>query len=288
VFSAHDPEDEQLIRALDRFVPGTIKLLTRDQPLLDAHPDKTISPERVIQRLEKTLHNSIDFIDLAAQQQFIRPKLEKKIHKVLAHGRYIMGPEVAELEERLADYTDVKHCIGVASGSDALQVALMALEIGHGDEVITTPFSFIATAEIIAVLGAVPVFVDVDPKTYNMDPNLMSPFIEEWNSSVYAQYTIQVDNRGAVQEKLKAKGIPTAVHYSVPLHKQPVFVDQKITMPCQKGWRIGCLVCPYILCWMGILSSLLLMFCLKGREFPITLRRLRKPNPPQPNQTISI
>ena len=111
----------------------------------------------------------MQFIDLNAQQARIRPEIERRIQGVLDHGKYIMGPEVGELEERLADYVGVKHAIGVASGTDALLIALMALEVGQGDEVITTPFSFIATAEVIALLGAKPVFVDIDPDTYNID-----------------------------------------------------------------------------------------------------------------------
>ncbi|SLM30549.1 Pleiotropic regulatory protein [Desulfamplus magnetovallimortis] len=322
----------------------------------------------------------MEFIDLKSQYRNIEEDVAQRIKNVLEHGRYIMGPEVQELEKKLALYAGVRHCIGVASGSDALQVALMALGIGQGDEVITTPFTFIATAEIIALLGAKPVFVDVKPDTYNIDPDLIesaitpktkaiipvslygqcadfdpineiaenynikviedaaqsfgaiyknrrscalstiactsffpskplgaygdggacftdddhlakimreirvhgqerryyhsrigfngrldtiqaaillskfdifqdeverrweignrytslikerfrdivTPYIEPWNRSVFAQYTIQVNNRDHVQEALKNKGIPTAVHYPVPLHKQSVFAS---------------------------------------------------------------
>ena len=332
----------------------------------------------------------IPFIDLKSQFKHIEKDIRARIDKVLEHGQFIMGPEVTELEERLATFTGVKHCIGVASGTDALQVALMAQGIDYGDEVITTPFSFIATAEIIALLGAVPVFVDVDCRTYNLDPDLIEaaitkktkaimpvslygqcadfdrinaiarkhnltviedgaqsfgstyrgrrscalstigctsffpskplgcygdagacftdddnlakimreikvhgqdrryhhprigynarldtlqaaillakfdifpeevekrndignryssmiqeqcpdvvpPFIEDWNTSVYAQYTIQVKDKTHVQEKLKEKGIPTAVHYPVPLHKQPVFMAQNVSLPISEG-----------------------------------------------------
>jgi UDP-2-acetamido-2-deoxy-ribo-hexuluronate aminotransferase len=112
----------------------------------------------------------MQFIDLKSQQARIAADLDARIKTVLAHGRYVLGPEVAELEERLADYVGVRHCIGVASGTDALLMALMALDIGPGDEVVTTPFTFVATAEVIALLGAVPKFVDIDPVTYNIDP----------------------------------------------------------------------------------------------------------------------
>lgn len=317
----------------------------------------------------------IPFIDLATQQDKIRTSLNKRIAAVLTHGQYIMGPEVKELEEKLAAYVGVKHCITVANGTDALLIALMALGIKAGDEVITTPFTFIATGEMIALLGATPVFVDIDDKTYNLDPNLLeraitpqtkaimpvslygqcaeldainaiadqysipviedgaqsfgatykgrrscglsaigctsffpskplgcygdggacftddvelakkmsqirlhgqdrryhhpivglngrmdtlqaaillakmeifdeeivlrdqvgsryteqlkdivrTPYIEPYNQSVYAQYTLQVDNREAIQENLHKVGIPTAVHYPIPLHLQPVF-----------------------------------------------------------------
>jgi UDP-2-acetamido-2-deoxy-ribo-hexuluronate aminotransferase len=111
----------------------------------------------------------MQFIDLKAQQERIRPQIEERIKEVLDHGKYIMGPEVFELEERLAEYVGSKHCISVSSGTDALMIAMMALEIGAGDEVITTPFTFIATGEMIALLGARPVFVDIDPQTYNID-----------------------------------------------------------------------------------------------------------------------
>lgn len=117
--------------------------------------------------------SQIPFIDLNKQQQRILPDIERRMAAVLKHGQYILGPEVAELEGKLAAYAGTKHCITVSSGTDALLIALMALGIGPGDEVITTPFTFIATGEVIALLGATPVFVDIDPRTYNIDPALV-------------------------------------------------------------------------------------------------------------------
>lgn len=319
--------------------------------------------------------SKIEFIDLKTQQQRILPDLERRMKAVLAHGQYIMGPEVAELEEKLARYTGVGHCIAVASGTDALLIAMMALGIRAGDEVITSPFTFIATGEMIALLGAKPVFVDIDPRTYNIDPagieaaitprtkaimpvslygqcadldainaiaarhslpviedgcqsfgagyqgrrscgtstigctsffpskplgcygdggacftddadlalrmrqvrvhgqdrryhhpllgvngridtlqaaillaklevfeeevslraavgarytellkdKVVTPYIAPGSSSVYAQYTVQVEDRETVQKELAERGVPTAVHYPIPLHLQPVF-----------------------------------------------------------------
>ena len=175
VFTAADAEDAQLLRALERFEPGRIKLLTRDAAVLAAHPQQTTSPDAF--SAEPLPGQGIGFIDLAAQQDRIRPALETGLHRVLHHGRYVMGPEITELEGRLADYVGVEHCVAVSSGTDALLVALMALGIQPGDEVITTPFTFVATAEVIALLGAVPRFVDIDPRTYNIDPGLIEAAI---------------------------------------------------------------------------------------------------------------
>lgn len=378
VFESDDPEDEQLIRALQRFAAGTILLLTRDKGMLKKCP-QAIRPLDFLGLEDNRL--PIDFINLKKQQDCIRPDLELRTHTVLHHGQYIMGPEVAELEEKLAAYVGVKHCITASSGTDTLLIALMALGVGPGDEVITSPFTFIATGEMIALAGAKPVFVDIDPRTYNIDPALIeaaitprtkaimpvslygqcadfdainaiaekhnlpviedgaqsfgatykgrrscglstigstsffpskplgcygdggalftnddnlakamreirihgqdrryhhprigvngrmdtlqatvllakleifdeevatrarigarytellnpeprtsnlvvTPYIESYNTSVYAQYTVQVENRDAVQKRLQEQGIPTAVHYPVPLHLQPVF-----------------------------------------------------------------
>ncbi|MGB2065760.1 MAG: DegT/DnrJ/EryC1/StrS family aminotransferase, partial [Marinomonas gallaica] len=115
----------------------------------------------------------IPFFDLAAQQTVIKSQIDENIAKVLAHGKYILGPEVAELEERLCEYTGAKYCITCANGTDALQIALMAIGVGPGDEVITPAFSYIATAEATALLGATPIYVDVDPVTFNINPALI-------------------------------------------------------------------------------------------------------------------
>jgi UDP-2-acetamido-2-deoxy-ribo-hexuluronate aminotransferase len=142
--------------------------------LLETHPDKAISPEVFIaQSLENPVKPKLEFIDLKTQQDAIRPLLEQNIHRVLHHGTYIMGHEVELLEKKLAAYTGAKHCITVASGTEALLISLMALGICAGDEVITTPFTFVATAEVIVLLGAVPVFVDIEPDTCNMDARLI-------------------------------------------------------------------------------------------------------------------
>ncbi len=119
----------------------------------------------------------MQFIDLAAQQARIKDKIDANIQKVLAHGQYILGPEVTELEENLAAFTGAQYCITCANGTDALQIAQMALGIGPGDEVITPGFSYIATAETVALLGAKPVYVDIDPNTYNLDPGQLEAAI---------------------------------------------------------------------------------------------------------------
>ena len=112
----------------------------------------------------------MEFIDLKTQQKRIQEKINSNIQKVLNHGSYIMGPEVKQLEATLVAYTDTKHAISCASGTDALLMALMAYGVKPGDAIFTTPFTFIATAEVISLLGATPVFVDIDPKTFNIDP----------------------------------------------------------------------------------------------------------------------
>lgn len=327
----------------------------------------------------------MQFVDLAAQQARIKDQIDQNIQKVLAHGKYILGPEVTELEEKLAAYCGAKHCISVANGTDALQIAQMALGVGHGDEVIVPGFSYIATAETPALLGAKPVYVDIDSRTYNLNPDNLEavitprtkaiipvslygqcadfdtinavaekhgipviedgaqsfgasykgrkscnlttigctsffpskplgcygdggaiftnddelatilrqiarhgqdrryhhlrvgvnsrldtlqaaillpklelldeeiqlrnqvaenytrllneaavstvPFVEKHNKSAWAQYTIRVERREQVQEKLKEAGIPTAVHYPIPLNNQPAVSDESAFLP---------------------------------------------------------
>ena len=332
----------------------------------------------------------INFIDLKAQYAALKESIDARIHRVLDHGQYIMGPEVRELEEKLEAYTGATHCITVASGTEALLIALMAMGVRPGDEVITTPFTFVATAEVIALLGAIPVFVDIEPDTCNIDPRALKAAItaktraimpvslygqpadmDEINeiaaqhglmviedaaqsfgatykgrkscnlstvgctsffpskplgcygdggaiftsdaalakamreirvhgqerryyhtrigvggrmdtlqcavvlaklqrfdqevenririgkrydelfkgfenaicpvslrgdrTSVYAQYTVMVDDRAAVQERLTQAGIPTAVHYPVPLHRQPAYADGCVLAGSQAG-----------------------------------------------------
>jgi UDP-2-acetamido-2-deoxy-ribo-hexuluronate aminotransferase len=119
----------------------------------------------------------MDMIDLKTQYHLLRGSIGERIARVLEHGQYILGPEVAELEQRLAEYTGARHCITVASGTEALLIALMALDLRPGDEVVTTPFSFIATAEAIVLLGGRPVFADVQADTGNLDPVLLERHI---------------------------------------------------------------------------------------------------------------
>ena len=119
----------------------------------------------------------MEFIDLKEQYRRYRADIDRRIFGVLAHGQYILGPEVGELEKALAQYVDVRHCVTVASGTASLEIALRALEIGPGDEVITVPFTWISTAEAVALVGARPVFVDIDPVTYNMNMDLVEAAI---------------------------------------------------------------------------------------------------------------
>jgi UDP-2-acetamido-2-deoxy-ribo-hexuluronate aminotransferase len=120
---------------------------------------------------------SIPFIDLKTQYQALKPQIQARIDAVLEHGQYIMGPEVKEVEDKLVAFTGAKHCITCASGTEALLMSLMALGIGPGDEIVTTPFTFVATAEVIVLLGAKPVFVDVEPDTGNINAALIEAAI---------------------------------------------------------------------------------------------------------------
>ena len=121
----------------------------------------------------------MQFIDLKKQLELISDGIYSRINDVLNHGRYIMGPEVKELEEKLADYVNVKHCVACSSGTDALLIVLMAWEIGPGDAVFTTPFTFISAAEVIQLIGATPVFVDIDKATFNIDPGQLEKVVQD-------------------------------------------------------------------------------------------------------------
>lgn len=148
----------------------------------------------------------MEFIDLKAQQQMIEVDLEQRIKTVLFHCQYIMGPEVEELEKRLAEFVGVKHVITCSSGTDSLLIPLMALGIGPGDAIFTTPFTFIATAEVIVLLGATPVFVDINPRTFNMDPKRLDEAIKS------------VLTNG----KLKPKGVIPVDLFGLPANYDPI------------------------------------------------------------------
>lgn len=128
-------------------------------------------------RQAEETENDMQFIDLGAQQKRIRNSLENNIKAVLDHGQYIMGPEIQRLEDKLADYIHTRYALSCASGTDALLLALMAYNVGPGDAIFTTPFTFVATGEVINLLGATPVFVDIDPLTYNIDPSKLEQAI---------------------------------------------------------------------------------------------------------------
>ncbi len=151
----------------------------------------------------------IEFIDLKHEQDSIRARLEAGLHTVLHHGHYILGPEIRELEELLASWVGTKHCITVASGTDSLLIALMALGVRPGDEVITVPYTWISTAEVIALLNATPVFVDIDPDTYNLDPSLLEQAI---TSRTKAIIPVGIYGQCAEMERINAiaaaQGIP--------------------------------------------------------------------------------
>ncbi|EFL50890.1 DegT/DnrJ/EryC1/StrS aminotransferase [Solidesulfovibrio fructosivorans JJ]] len=141
---------------------------------------------------------NIPFIDLKTQFTRLEPEIRKRLDAVLEHGRFIMGPEVAELEKALAAFVGTKHAVSCASGTEALLMPLMAWGIGPGDAVFTTPFTFIATAEVIALLGATPVFVDIDPATYNLDPAklaLAAAAVKAQDPTIYPLPQAALDNK---------------------------------------------------------------------------------------------
>ncbi len=167
-----DIEDSQIIassKAIDA------KILTRDKKMLEKHPNITITPTQYTNNQSTntpiTNNHPIDFANLKKQHYLYYDEIEKEIDQVLNKTNFIMGEPIKTLEKSLEEFTGAKHAITCSSGTDALLLAMMALDIKPNDEIITTPFTFIATAETIAFLGAKPVFVDIDEKTYNIDPS---------------------------------------------------------------------------------------------------------------------
>jgi UDP-2-acetamido-2-deoxy-ribo-hexuluronate aminotransferase len=151
------------------------KIVTTDPALLETSTNAVLPKDLP----EVTPGKGMNFIDLQKQLDQIRPNVEQRLHAVLHHGRFVMGAEITQLESELAEYCGSKHAIACSNGTDALMMGLMALGIGPGDAVITTPFTFFATPEVIALCGATPVFADVDPVTYNLEPARLEAAIEK-------------------------------------------------------------------------------------------------------------
>jgi len=173
----------------------------------------------------------MDFIDLKSQYRRLQTSINARLQAVLEHGQYVLGPEVTELEKKLAEYVGVKHCIAASSGTDTLLMALMALDIGPGDEVITAPFTFFATGEMIALAGATPIFVDIDARTYNLDPALLERAITPRTKaimpvSLYGQCA-EFDAINAIARK----------------HKIPVIEDAAQSFGATYKGRRSCALC---------------------------------------------
>ena len=151
----------------------------------------------------------MQFIDLKTRHQLIGDKINARIQQVMEHGQFILGPEVREVEEKLAQYTGSKHCVTVSSGTDSLLIALMALGVGAGDEVITVPYTWISTAEVISLLGAKPVFVDIRPDTWNMDETLLEAAITDKTKAIMPVSIYgQCPDMDAINEVAKKYNLP--------------------------------------------------------------------------------
>ncbi|MBN1830716.1 MAG: DegT/DnrJ/EryC1/StrS family aminotransferase [Deltaproteobacteria bacterium] len=155
----------------------------------------------------------MQFIDLATQQKRIREKIESNIQTVLSHGQYILGSEIKQLEERLAEYVGIEHAVACSSGTDALLLALMAYDVGPGDAVLTSPFTFIATAEVISLLGATPVFADIDPETFNIDPEHLERALVALRDGL-GDYPVPI---GCTESSLVTKGIIAVDLFGLPV-----------------------------------------------------------------------
>jgi UDP-2-acetamido-2-deoxy-ribo-hexuluronate aminotransferase len=156
----------------------------------------------------------MEFVDLKKQYERIKPRLHDRINEVLRHGKFIMGPEVGELENQLASFVGCKFCVSCANGTDALLLSLMAHDIGPGDAVFTTPFTFIATAEVVSLLGATPVFVDIDPDTFNIAPRKLQEAIESAKQGT--------GRRAGTARKLSPKGIITVDLFGLSADYDPI------------------------------------------------------------------
>ncbi len=209
------PMDALILQAADS-LSDDVSILSRDPDFLPADP-RVISPEDFLDRavsVEKS-ERAMPFVDLSRQQHRILGELEKGLSSVLRHGQYIMGPEITVLERKLAEYAGVDHAVCCASGTDALLLALMAYGIGPGDVVFSSPFTFISTAEVIALLGATPVFVDIDPRTFNIDPDCLEQAIRACKEDRADIYPLPAGTR-APSTRLKPKGILPVDLFGLP------------------------------------------------------------------------
>lgn len=170
----------------------------------------------------------MEFIDLKTQYRRYQSEIDRRMKQVLDHGQFIMGPEIAEVEKVLANYAGIKHCLTVASGTDSLEIALRALEIGPGDEVITVPFTWISTAEVIAQVGARTVFVDIEPKTYNLDVNQLEAAITPKTKAI-----MPVSLFGQMPDY-------AAINAIAARHRVPVIEDGAQSFGAQQNGRRSC------------------------------------------------
>ncbi|MBF0572530.1 MAG: DegT/DnrJ/EryC1/StrS family aminotransferase [Desulfamplus sp.] len=179
--AAHDFEDAQIAATARSLFGSEVCIVTEDMAFDTLKEVSALTPADALLWIRDKNRDknsrSISFINLITQQHANLPQIEKSILKVMRHGQYIMGPEISELEDKLKVYVGAKHCITCASGTDALLMALMALDIGPEDEVITVPYTWISTAEVISLLRAKPVFVDILPDTFNMNPEKLESAI---------------------------------------------------------------------------------------------------------------